>query len=67
MQSNRIATAGLFISAVIGLIKLPCNAAPSPPGETRVIDNFEQLGIDTRKPRFGWIGTDPARGETISL
>jgi len=36
-------------------------AAPAQPTETRIIDNFEQLGIDTPSPRFGWVINDPAR------
>ncbi len=25
----------------------------------RIIDNFEQRGIDTATPRFGWVVNDP--------
>jgi hypothetical protein len=41
-------------------------AAPLQPTEARIIDNFEQLGIDTATPRFGWVVNDAARGAVQS-
>ncbi len=41
-------------------------AAPLQPTEARIIDNFEQLGIDTATPRFGWVVNDPTRGAVQS-
>lgn len=41
-------------------------AAPLQPTEARIIDNFEQLGIDTATPRFGWVVNDSARGAVQS-
>ena len=41
-------------------------AAPLQPTEARIIDNFEQLGIDAPTPRFGWVVNDTARGAVQS-
>ncbi len=41
-------------------------AAPLQPTETRIIDNFDQLGIDTATPRFGWVVNDSSRGAVQS-
>ena len=51
--------AGLLLSAGLS----PALAVPpSAPTETRLVDSYEQLGIDTT-PRFGWVVNDPDRGE----
>ena len=39
---------------------------PAAPTETRLIDSFSQLGIDTTTPRFGWVVNDPDRREVQS-
>ncbi len=54
--------AGLAMSFGVSVLE----AAPLPPTQTRIIDNFEQLGIDTATPRFGWVVSDPARGAVQS-
>ena len=41
-------------------------APPAAPTETRLIDSFSQLGIDTATPRFGWVVNDPDRQEVQS-
>ena len=33
------------------------------PTQTRIIDTYEQLGVDVQPPRFGWVVNDSARGE----
>ncbi|MEO8616857.1 MAG: family 78 glycoside hydrolase catalytic domain [Luteolibacter sp.] len=43
---------------------VPVHAAPpAAPTKTQLIDFFEQLGINTPTPRFGWVVNDPDRGE----
>jgi len=58
------------LAMVVGLTMTCCEsvleAAPLQPTEARIIDNFEQLGIDTPTPRFGWVVNDPARGAVQS-
>ena len=39
-------------------------AVDNAPTQTRIIDNFEQLGVDVQSPRFGWVVNDTARAET---
>ncbi len=39
---------------------------PSAPTQTRVIDSFSQMGIDSTIPRFGWVVNDTDRGESQS-
>ncbi len=34
------------------------------PTQTRLIDTYEQLGVDVQPPRFGWVVNDTARAET---
>ena len=34
------------------------------PTQTRIVDNFEQLGVDVQAPRFAWVVNDNARAET---
>ncbi len=54
---------GLIAGLVFSVPLLSAIAAPpAAPTETRLVDYFEQLGIDTR-PRFGWVVNDPDRGE----
>ena len=38
-------------------------SAPGAPTETRLVDWFEPLGVDTQAPRFGWVVNDDDRGE----
>ncbi|MEO8616856.1 MAG: family 78 glycoside hydrolase catalytic domain [Luteolibacter sp.] len=38
-------------------------APPTVPTNTRLVDFFEQMGVDTPTPRFGWVVNDPDRGE----
>ena len=35
----------------------------SQPTQTRILDNFEQLGVDVPAPRFAWVVNDTARSE----
>ena len=39
-------------------------AAGNAPTQTRIIDTYEQLGVDLQPPRFGWVVNDTARAET---
>lgn len=39
-------------------------ASPAAPTNLRIIDNFEQLGIDQSNPKFGWYVNDTDRGES---
>ena len=34
------------------------------PTQTRIVDNFEQMGVDVQAPRFAWVVNDSARAET---
>ncbi len=48
----------LILSMMI-FVGLECRVSasvPLPPSHVRIIDFFEQLGIDTPSPRFGWVG-----------
>jgi alpha-L-rhamnosidase len=38
-------------------------SAPGAPTETRLVDWFEPLGVDTQAPRFGWVVNGIDRGE----
>ena len=54
----------IFIALItIGLLRAVAAASPEPPTETRVLDSFSQLGVDTPAPRFGWVVNDHGRGE----
>ena len=33
------------------------------PTQTRIVDNFEQMGVDVQAPRFAWVVNDSARAE----
>jgi hypothetical protein len=33
------------------------------PTQTRLLDNFEQLGVDKPKPRFAWVVNDSSRAQ----
>lgn len=37
---------------------------PGAPTNARIIDNFEQLGVDTATPRFAWVVNASDRGES---
>lgn len=39
-------------------------AVGNAPTQTRIVDTYEQLGVDLQAPRFGWAVNDTARGET---
>src|SRR5260370_11189651 len=60
------------MNALLGLGKLVCIIAlalfasasaahPSAPSNLRIIDNFEQLGVDVPNPRFAWFVNDKTR------
>ena len=54
--------AGLFI-----VLRSPAlEAVPLQPTNVRIVDTFDQLGVDTATPRFGWVVNDPARGAVQS-
>ena len=55
--------AGLVLTAEPSLVRA---APPSAPTEARLVDYFEQVGIETAAPRFGWIVNDSDRGERQS-
>ena len=62
MDFRRLTGWALIAGLAITLWESVLEAAPSQPTEARIIDNFEQLGIDSPTPRFGWVIIDPARG-----
>ena len=62
MDFRRLTGLAMIAGLAITMWESVLEAAPSQPTETRIIDNFEQLGIDTPTPRFGWVISDPARG-----
>lgn len=66
MSLCRLIVLAVVASLAMTFGKSALEAAPLPPREARVIDNFEQLGIDTPTPRFGWVVSDPARGAVQS-
>ena len=43
----------LFITVLLA-ISLSYSANPTAPTKVRVMDSYEQLGIDTAVPSFGW-------------
>ena len=45
----------LSVLIVVGLECRVCAGVPLPPSHARIVDSFEQLGIDTTTPRFGWV------------
>ncbi|MFH0918844.1 MAG: alpha-L-rhamnosidase N-terminal domain-containing protein [Fibrobacterota bacterium] len=56
----------ILSSAFLMFITLSQAASPDAPIRLRVIDSYEQLGIDRSAPRFGWMTTDADRGESQS-
>ena len=47
----------------IDKLRIVQGVPPLAPNDVRLIDFFEQLGIDTPFPRFGWVINDIDRGE----
>src|SRR4051794_7923731 len=66
MSFRRLTVVSMMTGLAMALGASVLEAAPLKPIETRIIDNFEQLGIDTATPRFGWVVSDPARGAVQS-
>jgi len=66
MNLRRLTGLAMIAGLAITLWESALEAASSQPTETRIIDNFDQLGIDTTAPRFGWLVNDPARGAVQS-
>ncbi len=64
MLFRRLTVLAMF--AGLATTVLASKAAPLQPAQARIIDNFEQLGIDTATPRFGWVVNDPARSAVQS-
>ncbi len=62
MAFRRLIGLAMIASLAMTTRESVLEAAPSQPTETRTIDNFEQLGIDTPAPRFAWVISDPVRG-----
>jgi alpha-L-rhamnosidase len=64
-SNHTLVATGLNLIICFGSGKLDA-ATPEAPTQARVMDSFEQVGIDTRKPRFGWVDNSSVtdRGET---
>ena len=66
MPVCRLPILAMFAGLAMTYLASTSVAAPLQPTQARIIDNFEQLGIDTPAPRFGWVVNDPARGAVQS-
>lgn len=66
MTFGRMTFLAMLAALAIACGEPALRAAPLSPRDTRVVDNFEQLGIDTATPRFGWVVNDSARGAVQS-
>ena len=66
MIGCRLTALAMFAGLAMTFGVCVSEAAPLQPTQVRVIDNFEQLGIDNPSPRFGWVVNDPARGAVQS-